>query len=332
VNRIHSTEVLFLDADFREQVGKAFRATSESVDVLVGFAKVSAMQWLADQIEGKELNVSVVVGWTLGDLAKGSSDLDAYTFARERNWRFGIRPELHAKIFWADRDELLIGSANLTTRGFHLGALGNIEAGARITPTNVDKTKLDQLIAKSLWLDDGLFEDISRQLDDIEIGRDVVPKELAWPKSIVEALADMRKFLWVDDMFMTNPLAEGIALMVGDKDSLVTHDQGLLGGLFVDDPKDELADALRRTVVIRWLKELLGKQDGYSARFGTVSAALHDALMDDPKPYRSDVKALQSNLFTWIEFAEMPEFELIKHRRTTSIHLVPSTETDDSWF
>ena len=141
------TEVLFLDASFTSQVEQAVNAAVESIEVLVGFAKLTAMQRLADQVAERGLKVSVVVGWTMQDLARGSSDLEAYEFARSHGWSFGIRPELHAKIFWCDRDELLIGSANLTTRGLHLGGRGNIEAGVRITPTNVDKKKLDDLIA-----------------------------------------------------------------------------------------------------------------------------------------------------------------------------------------
>jgi hypothetical protein len=325
-------ELLFLDADFRREVEQAVSSAAESVEVLVGYCKVSAMQWLASYISGRDVDVSVVVGWTLEDLVGGSSDLEAYSFAREHGWRFGIRPELHAKIFWLDRVDLLVGSANLTTRGLHLGTIGNIEAGVRITPTNIDKTKLDQLIAKSVWLDDQQFADISAELEGIEIGTNVIPAHMTWPDSIKVALDEMKEFLWVDDMFLTDPRSKSEQKSGAEQERLVAHDRNLLGGLYTEDDKKSLAIALRRTAAVRWLVELLDQQEDRWARFGAVSAALHDALMDDPKPYRRDVKALQSNLFAWIEFAEMAEFELRKHRRTTSIHKVSQDEADEGWF
>ena len=322
------TEVLFLDADFRDQLERAVGMSTKSVDVLVGFAKLSAMQWLANQVAEGGISVSVVVGWTMKDLAQESSDIQAYEFARSRGWKFGIRPELHAKIFWCDRDELLIGSANLTTRGLHLGAVGNIEAGVRITPTNIDKTKLNDLIAKSIWLDDQLFDDIRAQLASVEVGGESIPSNLRWPESIEAALLQMKKYLWVDDMFLTNPQSDVPDAASAEYLALIEHDRALLDGCYKGDSSDRLVLTLRETTVVQWLTTVLREQDDSWARFGTVTAALHNALMDDPKPYRRDVKSLLANLLAWIEFAKMPEFEFKKHRRTTSVHLVELRSPD----
>jgi hypothetical protein len=326
----HTAGLLFLDAEFRQEVERSLTEVSQSVDILAGYAKISAMEWLANHLAGKEINVTVVVGWTPKDLVDGASDLEAYKFARERNWRFGIRPELHAKIFWMDRSELLVGSANLTSRGLHIDIGGNIEAGVRITPTNVDKTKLDQLITKSLWLDDQLFKDIEKQIEQAKELPALEEANLSWPQSIEEKLSQMNDFLWVDDLLMTDP--NSVVASDPEVTALILHDQSLLGGLYKEDQPDQLTQALRNTRVINWIKCFLLEQKDNWARFGTVSAALHDVLLDDPKPYRRDVKALQSNLFAWIEYAQMPEFELRKHRRTTSIHLISDRNDSGDWF
>lgn len=325
-----STELLFLDAEFRRQVERSLDAASKSVDILAGYAKFSAMEWLSDQLKDKQLNVTLVVGWTIRDLVNGSSDLGAYQFARNRSWNFAMRPDLHAKIFWIDRKELLIGSANLTSRGLHIGIDGNIEAGVRITPTNVDITKLDQLIARSLWLNDELVTDIEEQIGLAETLPELDQKRLPWPPSIEGMLSKMNDFLWVDDLLMTDPTAT----LSDDPNvsALISHDRSLLGGLYREDQPNQLTQALRKTRIIDWTKCFLDKQEGKWARFGSVSAELHDALLDDPKPYRRDVKALQSNLFAWIQHARMPELELRQHRRTTSIHLVPDQSGSGNWF
>lgn len=325
-----ATGLLFLDDEFRREVERSLVGVTESVDILAGYAKTSAMEWLAHHIEQREIDVALVVGWTIKDLVDGASDLEAYKFARARNWKFGIRPDLHAKIFWVDRSDLLVGSANLTSRGLHLDITGNIEAGVRITPTNVDKTKLHQLITRSLWLDDRLFNDIQRRVEQADKLPTLDLMYLTWPRSIEEKLSQMNDFLWVDDLLMTDPNS----VMMDDPEStaLISHDRSLLGNLYRDDDPSRLTQALRNTRVIKWIKYFLLKQEGNWARFGAVSAGLHDALLDDPKPYRRDVKALQSNLFAWIDYAQMPEFELRKHRRTTSIHLISDPEEAKDWF
>ena len=35
--------------------------------------------------------------------------------------------------------------------------------------------------------------------------------------------------------------------------------------------------------------------------FGEISKKIHDDLYDDPKPYRKNVKELQSNLYSYIK-------------------------------
>ena len=325
-----STGLLFLDAEFRRQVEKSLVGASESVEILAGYAKLSALEWLAYQLKDKQLNVNLIVGWTLRDLVNGSSDVAAYRFARNRDWKFAIRPNLHAKIFWIDRKELLVGSANLTSRGLHIGINGNIEAGVRITPTNVDTTKLDQLITRSLWLNDTLVEDIEGQIELAEKLPEADQAQLSWPQSIEGMLSQMNDFLWVDDLLLTDPTSTRSDNF--EMSTLISHDRGLLGGLQKEARPDQLTEALRNTRVIGWTKGFLEKQQGHWARFGAVSAALHEALLDDPKPYRRDVKALQSNLFAWIEYAQMPEFEIRKHRRTTSIHLISDQSDSGTWF
>ena len=54
--------------------------------------------------------------------------------------------------------------------------------------------------------------------------------------------------------------------------------------------------------------------------FGAFSAALHNALLDDPTPYRKRVKEFVAILFAWFEFLN-DDFELTKHNVTTSVKL-----------
>jgi hypothetical protein len=74
--------------------------------------------------------------------------------------------------------------------------------------------------------------------------------------------------------------------------------------------------------VTKWLRNQLLKEESKSLRFGAISKRLHDALLNDPKPYRREVKDLQANLFNWIKYLDLSEFKIEKYNRSESIHLI----------
>lgn len=41
--------------------------------------------------------------------------------------------------------------------------------------------------------------------------------------------------------------------------------------------------------------------------FGEITANLHNALLNDPRPYRKDVKQLLANLLNWIAALDINE-------------------------
>ena len=83
--------------------------------------------------------------------------------------------------------------------------------------------------------------------------------------------------------------------------------------------RKKLSDAFQSTNCYKWLSEILAKSD--SLRFGAVTLLLHDAILDDPKPYRKDVKSFVSNLFRWFELLE--NFEITTPRYTEVIKRIP---------
>ncbi len=72
---------------------------------------------------------------------------------------------------------------------------------------------------------------------------------------------------------------------------------------------------------MKWLKGQLLKEESKSLRFGAISSRLHDALLNDPKPYRKEVKDFQVNLFNWLKYLELPDFKFSKYNVSESISL-----------
>jgi hypothetical protein len=77
------------------------------------------------------------------------------------------------------------------------------------------------------------------------------------------------------------------------------HDLSLLGLRKVDLSDFPLiSKSLRDSVPYRWLKRVLN-DNNREIYFGSLAEKLHNCLIDDPKPYRRDVKNLLQNLLSW---------------------------------
>lgn len=66
--------------------------------------------------------------------------------------------------------------------------------------------------------------------------------------------------------------------------------------------KEKIKQAFRWSKAFTWLCKTINEKDIRECYFGELSAKLHNALINDPKPYRKEVKDLLSNLLGWIEY------------------------------
>ena len=311
-------EVL-LQEEFRLDLESVAKEASQSIRVISGYVKAAAVDWLADCASEKELDIQIVAGWDLSDLVSGASDLSAAEKALALGWRFGILPGLHAKVYWVDGETVLIGSANLTPRGLQLAAVGNLEVGVRIQPKLVDQQKLQRIINQAVWLDEMLISDIRKTITAVEF--EECGETLDWPSSIRSLLNEKQQILLVDDCLMCPPEALMLAGNATVDEDMAAHDRALLGGISSNGSREEFLQAFRLTRLYRWLVKSLQGAENKSSRFGELTAWLHDALLDDPKPYRRDVKSLLANLIAWVEYLDDPMIEVRQHRRTKSLHL-----------
>ena len=53
--------------------------------------------------------------------------------------------------------------------------------------------------------------------------------------------------------------------------------------------------------IFNWLISKLKNSENQEIYFGSLSSIIHNGLLDDPKPYRQDVKKLQVNLYGYIK-------------------------------
>lgn len=70
---------------------------------------------------------------------------------------------------------------------------------------------------------------------------------------------------------------------------------------------EELIEYFKNSLPYLWLKDKLTNASRNQLYFGTLTEMLHNTLVNDPKPYRKDVKELLANLLDWIKKLHIDE-------------------------
>ena len=285
---------------FRNLLGNALEKSQKSVIVLSAYVKLVGVNWLKDKIINKNVECTIVTRWNNGDLAQGSSDLECYSLAKKNGWMFKVLQDLHAKVMLIDNDILFIGSPNLTGKGMSLVPVSNEELGIKVKPLEEDIKIINQLVNDAVIINDDIIkklEEWQKNLPKIE-----KPKIPSFPNSIKETFKDKLDKLWVNNF----PWCEVSYLLdnLDKKDNNIIHDLelfGLYGTMHLDLEKD-LKESFLQSKIFNWLIERLQNEKNKEIYFGRLSSIIHDSLVDDPKPYRKDIKLLQTNLYSYIKF------------------------------
>lgn len=71
---------------------------------------------------------------------------------------------------------------------------------------------------------------------------------------------------------------------------------------------------------VAWLREKLQKKGG-ELYFGELTSDLHNSLLEDPLPYRTEVKRLVENLINWVVVLLPAEFGSDTPQRSRRLYL-----------
>lgn len=245
----------------------------------------------------KNQKARVLVRWELNDLVSGASDLEAYLYCKEVGWDFYINNNSHVKIYSFPPSGILVGSANATNSGLGISNDPNIEAGTVVADLPENIFFIENLFKQSVLMTDELFLEMKKCLESVETSKDY----FAWPDSIFDQIKPNisleSKFL-MSDLLRSNGLS-----IISKKDELTSEDINDLSllSIYNKDYSDiQLALRLKRTHLFLWLNLLLESLGG-EIYFGRLTSELHNALIEDPAPYRSEIKHLIANIYSWVE-------------------------------
>ena len=285
---------------FRNLLGNALENSSKSVIILSAYVKTVGVDWIKEKIGNRNIKCSIVARWNNGDLAHGSSDLECYHIAKANGWSFKVLQDLHAKVMLVDNEILFIGSPNLTGRGMSLVPVSNEELGIKVKALDEDLKIINQLVDDAILVDDKIIKELEKWQKNLpKIEKPKVPK---FPEIVNDSFKEKFNKLWVNNFPWCN--VDYLINNLNKKEDNIIHDLDLFGltNIKKDDLEKKLNESFLQSKIFNWLIGKLEAEDNKEIYFGRLSSIIHDGLVDDPKPYRQDVKLLQANLYSHIKY------------------------------
>ncbi len=267
-------------------------APSAPINICSAFIKYPAIEKLLARCPNN--SGRVLVRWQKFDLCIGSSDISIFGALKARGWRLYMDTSFHGKIYSLPGIGNLMGSANATNSGFSMSGVGNSEVCTILPDSTNARAFIDNLFSYSTLVDDQLFDLLCADMGSNEVtptGSD------DWSINVIDKLKPISTLdLLVCDFFKSNPE------LGSQDDSLILEDLELIGiSSIADVPAEILKRKILKVKSIAWLVSALEKYPE-GIYFGELTALLHNALMEDPTPYRSTVKILLANTLGWLGF------------------------------
>lgn len=266
--------------------------STDSFLLISAYCKLPLIKYFDSCMVNEGIEKKLVVRFRPEDIVSGASDLEIYPYCKNHGWKLYFRLDLHAKTYVFDRLRCIIGSANATSSGLSIGGVGNYEIATVCELAENDLCTLDLLLLGAVEINDDIFEKMQAIIDSCANSRTTAQN---WPDEIVDLFVPDYSLLFAEDF----PSCQHIKDATDEDFVFLNIKQGV--------SKETIKTSLYNSKCYQWLLNLVKRQDNQEMFFGAITAELHNVLLNDPKPFRKDVKQLLSNLLSWIEDLEMDE-------------------------
>ncbi|KAF7762848.1 hypothetical protein PUND_b0139 [Pseudoalteromonas undina] len=280
----------------------------KNLTIISAFMTRSATSWLGRLISNNKPKVQLIGRFTPTDFAKGASDLNALRDCINSGYQVKALINLHAKIYQIDQDTIFNGSANLTGKGLALVNNGNLESCSRVNACEQSKAFINKVVESATELSINTLDKMQAFLEQFD-DADETELPAVWPEEIMPQTTE----LFVSDFPLGKP---GVTLNEYQLNSSLPFAQ-------IENAKDDFALAstlFKQAKAYRWLKkQITENQSERDLGFGQISRLLHDALADDPVPYRQEIKDLQANLYSYLKLYASDEIEVYMPGRRSEV-------------
>ena len=267
---------------------------ADNLQIISAFCKLPAIKFIDENISRPIKQKKLMVRFLLSDILHGATDFELFDYCKANGWQMYVRFDLHAKTYIFDRKRCILGSANLTSKGLGLSLHGNYELSSFAEVDDSDLKKIDTLFDNAILMTDELY--IAMKSDyEIAQSNQTSSKTFKWNPGIEQ------KFNPKIDLLFTYDFPSTSAPNFNDVNSFEFLEMGYIPS------QEELKQAFRWSKAFMWLYNYVSSCPDKTSYFGGVTAALHNTLVNDPKPYRKEVKDLLANTLGWIQFLNIDD-------------------------
>ena len=293
---------------FRNLLSESLKKAKKTVIILSAYITSTGIKWLIEQLKEKSIECTIVTRCNEIDLAQGSSDIESYKLIKEKKWSLKILKDLHAKVFLIDHEVLFLGSPNLTGAGMNLVPASNKEIGIKTKALDKDLSIINEISEEATLVNDYIFDEIMKwKISLPKMEKSKIPN---FPVTIKEKLNEKFNKLWVHNFPWSN--IEYLLINYSKKNHAIEHDLQLFGVKNTSSAELEkkIKENFLNSKVFNWLISIIKKRDTMELYFGEMSEIIHNNLLDDPKPYRQNVKLMQANLLSYIKYFKPKNIEI----------------------
>jgi len=304
---------LLFAKNIKKQIISELSSTSKNLHIISAYCKLDAIRFIEEHVTESIGDKKLMVRFQYDDIVSGASDLDLYDYCKTNNWELYARFDLHAKTYVFDRVRGIVGSANLTKSGIGLSATPNYEIAQLTSITYEEMEKIDRLFESAILMTDELYIHMKQCL-----AMNATPQHHSrsnWSTDILALFTQNIKVLF------THEFPNCLSLSHLSDSSL--EFLGLSSGQDID----AIRDSFLTCNAYLWLNQQLQDAPSCEMYYGAITAALHNAMINDPKPYRKEVKELLSNLLNWIAELGIEEISIERPNHSQLIRLRQSEAT-----
>jgi hypothetical protein len=270
---------------------------ADNLQIISAFCKLPAIKFIDENISRPIKQKKLMVRFLLSDILHGATDFELFDYCKANGWQMYVRFDLHAKTYIFDRKRCILGSANLTSKGLGLSLHGNYELSSFAEVDDSDLKKIDTLFDNAILMTDELY--IAMKSDyEIAQSNQTPSKTFKWNTGIEQ------KFNPKIDLLFTYDFPSTSSPNFNDVNSFEFLEMGYIPS------QEELKQAFRWSKAFMWLYNYVSSCPEKTSYFGGVTAALHNTLVNDPKPYRKEVKDLLANTLGWIQALDIQEITI----------------------
>lgn len=283
---------------YRTALSEAIIQSQNSVTLISAYLTIEGINWVLERLPSS-VNCRVISRWNCSDLVSGASDIEVFEKLKTRGYKLYILPDLHAKVVVIDKKKLFLGSANITNSGLKLVPGGNREIGTILSPDEEDLNLIEVLFNEAVQINQETYEAFCAELKKLKNSNDKPQPRLKWSSELQDKLRKPPQRIWVTETLWCNSPEELLKKPLDLTDEVI-HDLTLLGLNITDELNENLLrQAFLKCRLWHWFLHKLQLTPNREMYYGQFSAELHNSFLDDPKPYRKDVKGLLTNLLNW---------------------------------